>query len=144
MNSPIATTTADAVRNLTVCDTQFSRTGDTTLQLPKLLDVQQRGWLVQGDGNNEFKLTAAGRAAVAQALQSAVPATLAAVKPCGTAQLASPSSFPLVVLLDIRNQLHVRATTVVPNFCDMAVGLQGQVQELIDDHCRNAQEGHRG
>jgi len=39
-----------------------------------------------------------------------------------------------VHLLEIRNQLHVMAATVVPNFCDMAAGLQCQVQELIDSH----------
>ncbi|QHB72044.1 hypothetical protein [Stenotrophomonas sp. 364] len=33
-----------------------------------------------------------------------------------------------------RNQLHVMATTVVPNFCDLAAGLQADVQALIDDH----------
>ncbi|MDY0978891.1 hypothetical protein [Stenotrophomonas sp. CFBP8994] len=38
--------------------------------------------------------------------------------------------------MDIRNQLHVVATTVAPNFCDMAARLQGQVQELIDGHRR--------
>lgn len=48
----------------------------------------------------------------------------------------SQPAFPLVDLLDIRNQLHVMATTVVPNFCDLAAGLQGQVQGLIDDHRR--------
>ena len=50
--------------------------------------------------------------------------------------------FPLVDLLDIRNQLHVMATTVVPNFCDMAAGLQGQVQDLIDAHRRANPEAH--
>ncbi|RRU13199.1 hypothetical protein [Stenotrophomonas sp. 278] len=48
-------------------------------------------------------------------------------------KMAQPE-FPLVELLDIRNQLHVMATTVVPNFCDLAAGLQGQVQGLIDAH----------
>lgn len=48
-------------------------------------------------------------------------------------KVAQPE-FPLVELLDIRNQLHVMATTVVPNFCDLAAGLQGQVQGLIDAH----------
>lgn len=65
--------------------------------------------------------------------------------PQGSAQLqvaiaeairASQPTFPLVDLLDIRNQLHVMATTVVPNFCDMAAALQGKVQQLIDDHRR--------
>lgn len=48
----------------------------------------------------------------------------------------SQPTFPLVDLLDIRNQLHVMATTVVPNFCDLAAGLQGRVQQLIHDHRR--------
>jgi len=49
---------------------------------------------------------------------------------------AGQAPFPVVDLVDIRNQLHVMATTVVPNFCDMAAGLQGQVQDLIDAHRR--------
>ena len=53
---------------------------------------------------------------------------------------AGHAPFPLVDLLDVRNQLHVMATTVVPNFCDMAARLQGQVQELIDAHRRTFQE----
>jgi hypothetical protein len=35
-----------------------------------------------------------------------------------------------------RNQLHVMATTLLPNFCDMPTGLQGEVQNLIDAHRR--------
>lgn len=137
-----STNLSGAVRNLIICDTQFGLTGATTLKLPELLDLQQRGWLVEGDENNEFDLTDAGRAVVAQALQFAVPATLATVKPGGSVQLPQPTAFPLVDLLDIRNQLHVMATTVVPNFCDMAAGLQGQVQGLIDAHRRAHPEAH--
>lgn len=132
MSTEKTTTIAEAVRNLIVCDTQFGWTGETTLKLPELVDLQARGWLVEGAENSEFELTEAGRAVVAQALQSAVPATLATVKPGGTVQLASPSPFPLVDLLDIRNQLHVMVTTMLPNFCDVAARLQGQVQALLD------------
>jgi|GEM_PF-3219200 len=151
MNSPTATTTADAIRNLIVCDTQFGWTGTTSLKLQEMLDLQARGWLVEGAENNEFDLTEAGRAVVAQALQFAAPATLATVKPGGSvlldrpdtdAQPSSTGTFPLVDLLDIRNQLHVMATSVVPNFCDMAAGLQGQVQGLIDAHRRAHPEAH--
>lgn len=53
---------------------------------------------------------------------------------------AGQAPFPLVALLDIRNQLHVMAKTVVPKFCDMAAGLQDQVQQLIDDHRRTYPE----
>lgn len=42
------------------------------------------------------------------------------------------ATVPVETLEHIRDQLHVMATTIVPNFCDMAAGLQGQVQELID------------
>jgi hypothetical protein len=52
---------------------------------------------------------------------------------------AGQAPFPLVDLLDVRNQLHVMATTVVPNFCDLAAGLQSQVQGLIDVHRRREQ-----
>lgn len=48
--------------------------------------------------------------------------------------------FPLVDLLDVRNQQHVMATTVVPNSCDLAAGLQGDVQALIDNHRRSFPE----
>ncbi len=126
----------DAVRNLIVCDTQFGWTGETTLNLPALLDLQRRGWLQEGDENDEFDLTDAGRAVVAQALQFAVPATLSTVKPGGTVQLAQPAAFPLAELLAVRNHLHILATTIVPDFCDHAATLQDQVQKLIDDHRR--------
>lgn len=126
------TTTSGAVRNLIICDTQFGMTGSTTLKLQELLDLQARGWVVEGDENNEFDLSVEGRAVVERALQNAVPATLATVKPGGAVQLVPPAAFPLEDLLDIRNQLHVMATAVVPNFCDLAAGLQGQVQALID------------
>lgn len=53
---------------------------------------------------------------------------------------AGQAPIPLVALLDIRNQLLFMATTVVPNFCDMAAGLQDQVQQLIDDHRRTYPE----
>jgi len=132
MNSPTSINTADAVRNLIVCDTQFGWTGSTSLKLQEMLDLQARGWLVEGAENNEFDLTDAGRAVVAQALQLAVPATLSTVKPGGTVQVIPPAAFPLVELLAVRNQLHVMATTMLPNFCDVAARLQGQVQALID------------
>jgi len=70
-------TIAEAVRNLIVCDTQFGWTGDTALKLPELLDLQARGWLIEGDENNEFSLTDEGQAVVARALQLAAPAELA-------------------------------------------------------------------
>lgn len=68
MTTATTTTTADAVRNLIVCDTQFGWAGETTLQLPEILDLQERGWLIEGDENNEFSLTDAGHAVVASAL----------------------------------------------------------------------------
>jgi len=70
---------SDAIRNLIVCDTQFGWTGETTLKLPELLDLQARGWLIEGDENCEFSLTDEGRAVVARAraLQQDAPAELA-------------------------------------------------------------------
>lgn len=62
---------SDAIRNLIVCDTQFGWTGETTLKLPELLDLQARGWLIEGDENNEFSLTTEGESVVARALQRA-------------------------------------------------------------------------
>jgi len=71
MTAEKTTNIADAVRNLIVCDTQFGWNGETTLKLPELLDLQARGWLIEGDENNEFSLTTAGEAVVAQALRQA-------------------------------------------------------------------------
>ncbi|WP_421680574.1 hypothetical protein [Stenotrophomonas bentonitica] len=68
---------SDAIRNLIVCDTQFGWTGETTLKLPELLDLQARGWLIEGDENCEFSLTDEGQAVVARALQQDAPAELA-------------------------------------------------------------------
>jgi hypothetical protein len=77
MNTATNTSTPDAVRNLIVCDTQFGWNGETTLKLPELLDLQARGWLIEGNENNEFSLTEKGQAVVARALQQAGPADLA-------------------------------------------------------------------
>jgi hypothetical protein len=71
------TNLSDAIRNLIVCDTQFGWTGETTLKLPELLDLQARGWLIEGDENNEFSLTVEGEAIIARALRQARPAELA-------------------------------------------------------------------
>lgn len=71
------TNLSDAIRNLIVCDTQFGWNGETTLKLPELLDLQARGWLIEGDENNEFSLTDEGQAFVARVLQVGAPAELA-------------------------------------------------------------------
>lgn len=75
------------VRNLIVCDTQFGWTGSTTLQLQQMLALQERGWLAEGEENDEFDLTDAGREVVARALQSAIQPTLADVQPGGRVRL---------------------------------------------------------
>lgn len=78
---------ADAVRHLIVCDTQFTWAGVTNLTMPQMMDLQARGWVVEGDSNDEFQLTVAGEAVVARALEHGAPATLATVKPGGCVQL---------------------------------------------------------
>ena len=70
-------TAAEAVRNLIVCDTQFGWNGATTLKLPELLDLKARGWLMEGDENNEFSLRVEGQAVVARALRQSGPAEMA-------------------------------------------------------------------
>lgn len=70
MNTPNRITTADAVRHLIVCDTQFTWAGVTNLTLEQMMDLQARGWVVDGDDNDEFQLTVAGEAVVAKALQA--------------------------------------------------------------------------
>ncbi|MCO7468881.1 hypothetical protein NJG16_02230 [Stenotrophomonas maltophilia] len=79
--------TLDAVRNLIVCDTQFTWAGVTNLSMPQMMDLQARGWVVEGDSNDEFQLTEAGEAVVARALEHGAPATLATVKHGGCVQL---------------------------------------------------------
>lgn len=78
---------ADAVRHLIVCDTQFTWAGVTNLTMPQMMDLQVRGWVVEGDDNDEFQLTEAGEAVVARALQHGVPKTLADVQPGGRVRL---------------------------------------------------------
>lgn len=77
MNTETNISLADAVRHLIVCDSQFTWAGQTTLQLSEMLDLRDRGWVVEGDDNGEFDLTDAGRAVVAQALQLPAPTGLA-------------------------------------------------------------------
>ncbi|MFK3845329.1 hypothetical protein [Stenotrophomonas sp. NPDC078853] len=69
MNTEKPISTIDAVRHLIVCDTQFSWAGVTNLTLSQMLDLQARGWVVEGDDNDEFQLTVAGEEVVAKALQ---------------------------------------------------------------------------
>ncbi len=78
---------ADAVRHLIVCDTQFTWAGITNLTLEQMMDLQARGWVVEGDDNDEFQLTVAGEEVVARALQRGVPKTLADVQPGGRVRL---------------------------------------------------------
>ncbi len=78
---------ADAVRHLIVCDTQFTWAGVTNLTMPQMMDLQARGWVVEGDDNDEFQLTEAGEEVVARALQHGVPKTLADVQPGGRVRL---------------------------------------------------------
>lgn len=78
---------ADAVRHLIVCDTQFAWAGVTNLTMPQMMDLQVRGWVVEGDDNGEFQLTEAGEEVVARALQHGVPKTLADVQPGGRVRL---------------------------------------------------------
>lgn len=83
MNTGSRITAADAVRHLIVCDTQFTWAGVTNLTMPQMMDLQARGWVVEGDDNNEFQLTEAGEAIVARALQHGAPKTLADAQPGG-------------------------------------------------------------
>lgn len=115
MTAEKTTTIADAVRNLIVCDTQFRWSGETTLKSLELLDLQARGWLIEGDENNEFSLTDAGHAVVAGALRRATDAA---------AQVQA--------LERIRDQLHAVSHQAPSNWCDVAASMQAQVQTLID------------
>lgn len=87
MTSGMNISIADAVRHLIVCDTQFTWAGVTNLTLEQMMDLQARGWVVEGDDNDEFQLTVAGEEVVARALQSAVQPTLADVQPGGRVRL---------------------------------------------------------
>ncbi|HEL4279761.1 TPA: hypothetical protein UN081_000701 [Stenotrophomonas maltophilia] len=92
MNTGKAISTADAVRHLIVCDTLFTWAGVTNLTLEQMMDLQARGWVVEGDDNDEFQLTVAGEEVVARALQHGVPKTLADVQPGGMVRLGDQRS----------------------------------------------------
>lgn len=87
MNTEKTISTADAVRHLIVCDTQFTWAGVTNLTLEQMMDLQGRGWVVEGDDNDEFQLTEAGEEVVARALQHGVLKTLADAQPGGRVRL---------------------------------------------------------
>lgn len=87
MTSGMNISIADAVRHLIVCDTQFTWAGVTNLTLEQMMDLQARGWVVEGDDNDEFQLTDAGESVVARALQHGVPKTLTDVQPGGRVRL---------------------------------------------------------
>lgn len=122
MNAAKTTTIANAVRNLIVCDTQFGWAGETTLKLPELLDLQERGWLIEGDENNEFSLTDAGNAVVAGALR-----------------YTTDSAAQVKALESIRDQLHAMSHQAPTNWCDVAASLQADVQRMIDEQARATQ-----
>lgn len=53
-----------------------------------------------------------------------------------SAEKITTATVPVETFEHVRDQLHIMATNMVPNFCDMAAGLQGQVKELIDAQCQ--------
>lgn len=57
---------------------------------------------------------------------------------------AAQEPFPVAELVDIRDQLHGMATTMAPNFCDLAANLQAQVQVLLNRQRAAAQEADHG
>lgn len=61
---------AQDVRHLIVCDTQFGWTGETTLKLPELTRLVERGWMSEGEENAEYDVTDEGRLVIEQALRA--------------------------------------------------------------------------
>lgn len=102
------TKTLEDVRNLIVCDTQFGWTGSTTLRLPQMLALQERGWLAEGVENNEFELTDVGREVVARALQGAVQPTLADAQPGGRVRLVDRNDALAASLRQIADAQYTR------------------------------------
>lgn len=49
--------------------------------------------------------------------------------------------FPLTELEAARDQLHVMSAGAPVNWCDVTARLQGQVQQIIDEHRRAFPEG---
>ena len=74
---------AQDLRHLIVMDTQYGWNGETTLKLPEIEQLVARGWVAEGDENNEYDITDAGRAAIDAALISAAPAPKCVWPDCG-------------------------------------------------------------
>lgn len=123
---------ADAVRHLIVCDTQFAWAGVTNLTMPQMMDLQVRGWVVEGDDNDEFQLTEAGEAVVARALQHGVPKTLADVQPGGMVKLGDSRSTRAATFL--RQYLtYLRSSPrqgLRPRWCDVYEALEIAIESL--------------
>ncbi|WP_312680987.1 DUF4406 domain-containing protein [Stenotrophomonas chelatiphaga] len=68
----ILSPTADDLRQLIICDTDFSEVGQTDLNPETMQRLEQLGWLAEGDENGEYALTASGKLAVRRALGDVV------------------------------------------------------------------------
>ena len=68
----ILSPTADDLRQLIICDTDFSEVGQTDFNLKTMQRLEQLGWLAEGDENGEYALTASGRLAVRRSLGDVV------------------------------------------------------------------------
>jgi len=68
----ILSPTADDLRQLIICDTDFNEVGETDRKLDTMQRLVQLGWLAEGDENDEYTLTDAGRLAVRRALGDVV------------------------------------------------------------------------
>ncbi|WP_220485018.1 DUF4406 domain-containing protein [Stenotrophomonas lacuserhaii] len=68
----ILSPTADDLRQLIICDTDFSEAGETDLNVDTMQRLEQLGWLAEGEESGEYALTNAGRLAVRRALGEVV------------------------------------------------------------------------
>lgn len=88
--SQILSPTADDLRQLIICDTDFSEAGETDLNVDTMQRLEQLGWLAEGDEHVEYSLTDAGQLAVRRALGDVVAFVQFATERAGRTYIAGP------------------------------------------------------
>lgn len=84
------TPTGDDLRQLIICDTDFSEVGETDRELDTMQRLEQLGWLAEGDESGEYTLTDAGRLAVLRALGEVVALVQLKAGRVGRTYIAGP------------------------------------------------------
>lgn len=88
--SQILSPAADDLRQLIICDTDFSEAGETDLNVDTMQRLEQLGWLAEGEESGEYALTNAGRLAVRRALGDVVAFVQSKADRAGRTYIAGP------------------------------------------------------